>query len=215
MARYEESLQALTSFRLEVQRRTFRDIERIPASATASPRTLLSAFSTNGASYAFATPFTNIHATGAGIRVRRGRVMRDEFVLKVYVFQKLQLGDATPDIMKNFQNIEVDVEVSTCPIGGYAKVATQGSYQHRAGRGDSGDEDRKSRQNSANRGRSIDFTSWSSVRRHARLLCKGRVRWCRTGVRIEQQSCSRRCQQFDIWNSNCPVRPREPSNFGG
>lgn len=36
--------------------------------------------------------------------------MRDEFVLKVYVFQKLQLGDATPDIMKNFQNIEVDVE---------------------------------------------------------------------------------------------------------
>ncbi len=77
---------------------------------TASDPPRLSAFSTGGASPAFATPLTNVHATGVGVRVRGGKVIPDEFVIKVYVFEKLKLGKETPDLMKSFGDIQVDVE---------------------------------------------------------------------------------------------------------
>ena len=108
MARYEDALAALNPFRLELQTRTFRDLERLPMIAARAGPPRLSAFSIGGASPAFATPLTNVHATGVG--VRGGKVIRDEFVIKVYVFVKLDLGEETPDLMKSFGDIEVDVE---------------------------------------------------------------------------------------------------------
>lgn len=112
MARYEDALGALNPFRIELHIRQFGELERLMATAHRRPVSsphLLSAFLTHGASRAFATPLTNVHATGVGVRVRRGRVKRDEFVLKVYVFQKLRLGDATPGLTKNFNGVEIDV----------------------------------------------------------------------------------------------------------
>jgi uncharacterized protein YwbE len=63
-----------------------------------------------GAFSAFTTPLTNVHATGIGIRLRRGQIVEDDFVLKVYVYDKLDLGTDTPALMREFQGVEVDVE---------------------------------------------------------------------------------------------------------
>jgi hypothetical protein len=59
---------------------------------------------------AFRTPLSNIHATGVGVRVRDGEVQPDEYVLKVYVFEKTDLGDETPSLTREFNDVEVDVE---------------------------------------------------------------------------------------------------------
>src|SRR5215207_9069015 len=61
---------------------------------------------------AFSSPLTNVHATGVGVRVRGGAVVPDEFVIKVYVFNKVKvdLGAATPDLTRQFGSIPVDVE---------------------------------------------------------------------------------------------------------
>ena len=103
MAKYEDALKALNPFRVRLQEAVFADVERQPVG-------MLSAFSTGGASSAFTTPLTNVHATGVGIRVRHGKIVPNEFVIKVYVFEKLVLGDATPTLTKSFDGIEIDVE---------------------------------------------------------------------------------------------------------
>jgi hypothetical protein len=59
---------------------------------------------------AFSTPLRNVHAVGAGVRVRKGNVVSGEFVIKAYVFNKLQLAQ-TPQLMRSFGGIDVDVEV--------------------------------------------------------------------------------------------------------
>src|SRR5262249_55658722 len=112
MASYEETLRVLNPFRVELQTSAFREIQQQPrrAGATIAEVQPLSAFSTSGAPHAFATPLNNVHATGVGVRVRKGKVLPNEFVIKVYVFQKLDLGTETPDIMKKFGAIDVDVE---------------------------------------------------------------------------------------------------------
>jgi hypothetical protein len=74
----------------------------------------MSAFAARGGVSAFSTPLSNVHATGAGIRVRNGQIVENEFVLKVYVYDKADLGDQTPALMKAYGNVEVDVE--TLPI---------------------------------------------------------------------------------------------------
>jgi hypothetical protein len=85
MAKYEDALSALNPYRVRLQEAVFADIERQPVG-------MLSAVSTGGASSAFTTPLTNVHATGVGIRVRRGKILPDKFVIKVYVFEKLALS---------------------------------------------------------------------------------------------------------------------------
>ena len=63
-----------------------------------------------GAFSAFTNPLRNVHATGAGIRVRDGKIVPKEFVIKVYVFEKVPLGGETPSITKQFKSIDIDVE---------------------------------------------------------------------------------------------------------
>jgi hypothetical protein len=57
-----------------------------------------------------ATPLSNVHATGVGIRVRGGKIKDDDFVIKVYVFDKVNLAGATPPLTKGFGKVGVDVE---------------------------------------------------------------------------------------------------------
>jgi hypothetical protein len=112
MASYEETLRALNPFRVELQTMAFHEIQQQPRrpDTTVAEVQPLSAFSASGVPHAFATPLTNVHATGVGVRVREGKVLPKEFVIKVYVFQKLDLRTKTPDIMKKFGGIDVDVE---------------------------------------------------------------------------------------------------------
>jgi hypothetical protein len=113
MARFEDVLAALSHYRVELQTAVLRDIEQ---QGRFSPDTPLAqsqpmrALSRGGATPGTATPLTNVHATGAGIRVRNGEVVSEDFVLKVYVFEKLDLGDATPQLTRQFGGIEIDVE---------------------------------------------------------------------------------------------------------
>src|SRR5712691_6262067 len=103
MAGYEDALSALNPFRVQLQHEVFADIERQSVGR-------LTAFSAGGATSAFATPLTNIHATGVGVRIRAGTIVPEDFVIKVYVFEKFDLGSATPSLTKRFGNIEIDVE---------------------------------------------------------------------------------------------------------
>jgi hypothetical protein len=121
MARFEDVLAALNHYRIELQTAVLQDIERQTAFvpdlpiAQAQP---MRALSPGGASAALATPLTNVHATGVGIRVRSGQAVPDDFVLKVYVFEKLDLGDATPSLTRRFRDIEVDVEPLPVQLAG-------------------------------------------------------------------------------------------------
>lgn len=69
------------------------------------------AFSARGGFSAFSTPLNNVHATGVGIRLRAGKIVENDFVIKVYVFDKQTLGKRTPKITEDdFQGIGIDVE---------------------------------------------------------------------------------------------------------
>jgi hypothetical protein len=105
MASYGDVLSVLKDFRntLEVQvNMDVQDAFRMPA----MPRT----FAARGGVSAFSTPLTNVHASGAGIRVRGGKPMPNDFVIKVYVFEKFDLGTGTPALTTQFQGVDVDVE---------------------------------------------------------------------------------------------------------
>jgi hypothetical protein len=78
-----ECIAALPDFRNEMLRSQQFDPRVAPVAATAM------AFTTRGAFSAFASPSTNVHATGVGIRRRGGRLHSTEPVLKVFVFDKL------------------------------------------------------------------------------------------------------------------------------
>lgn len=114
MASYKDILGVLGEFRTELQQSVQNDIASIQLEG-------ISSFATRGAFSAFSTPLTNVHATGVGIRVRQGEIVPDDFVIKVYVYDKLDLGDATPALTRSFQDVEVDVEhlpVQMALIGG-------------------------------------------------------------------------------------------------
>src|SRR3954465_11148926 len=70
----------------------------------------MSAFAARGGVSAFSTPLTNVHATGVGVRVREGRIVPDEFVLKAYVFDKVPMGDRTPSLTPRYKDIAFGVE---------------------------------------------------------------------------------------------------------
>lgn len=104
MASYADCLAALPAFRNDLLRS--QSLEGPTAAMMASPL----AFTTRGAFAAFSTPLTNVHATGVGIRQRKGRYEPGENVIKVFVFDKVE-GEA-PGVPKVFgpNNIPVDVE---------------------------------------------------------------------------------------------------------
>ena len=110
MARYGDVLSVLKDFRNDLEQRTQEEVE----AQFSGGMVAMSAFAARGGVSAFSTPLSNVHATGVGIRVRNGKIVPDEFVLKVYVFDKADLGDRTPDLMKAYGGVEVDVE--TLPI---------------------------------------------------------------------------------------------------
>jgi hypothetical protein len=110
MAKYGDVLSVLKDFRNDLEQQTHEEVE----AQFSGGMVAMSAFAARGGVSAFSTPLSNVHATGVGIRVRKGKVVPDEFVLKVYVFDKADLGDQTPALMKAYEGVEVDVE--TLPI---------------------------------------------------------------------------------------------------
>lgn len=104
---FGEVLAVLRDFRIEMAQRTQAEF----AGRFAIGGAVSKAFAARGGLHsAFATPMTNVHATGVGVRVRQGKVIENEFVIKVYVFDKLDLGDETPDLTRRYGNVGVDVE---------------------------------------------------------------------------------------------------------
>ena len=127
MAKYGEVLAVLKDFRNDLEEQTQEEVEAQFTGGMVE----MSAFAARGGVSAFSTPLSNVHATGVGIRVRNGVVVPDEFVLKVYVFDKADLGNDTPALMKAYGDVGVDVE--TLPIQqalartGAAKARTKAS----------------------------------------------------------------------------------------
>jgi hypothetical protein len=101
VAKFEEALAALDDYRLALMSAQHDEDHEVAAAS----------FAGNGAFSAFSTPLQNVHATGVGIRVRAGKIVPSEFVLKVYVFDKQALGGQTPKITRDkFGGVEIDVE---------------------------------------------------------------------------------------------------------
>ena len=98
MASYADTLAALPAFRNEVL------LPQMEGPETPG------AFAARGAFSALASPATNIHATGVGIRKKAGRYIPDENVIKLYVFNKLGPGDPGAPTVTDFDGVPVDVE---------------------------------------------------------------------------------------------------------
>lgn len=105
MASFSDAFAALDDYRLALMEAQQDEGTGAVAGAVAG------AFAARGAMSAFATPLNNVHATGVGIRIKGGKLLTKEFVLKVYVFDKQDLGKKTPKLTQGaFQGIEIDVE---------------------------------------------------------------------------------------------------------
>ncbi len=124
MAEYGKVLSVLKDFRNDLEQETQQEVE----AQFSGGMVAMSAFAARGGVSAFSTPLSNVHATGAGIRVRGGKVVPDEFVLKVYVFDKADLGNATPALMKTYGGVPVDVE----PLPIQQALAKTGASKARA-----------------------------------------------------------------------------------
>lgn len=106
MASYGDVLAALRDYRNDLEAQTQVDVE----ARFARPQTgMASAFAAAGGS-PFTTPLSNVHATGVGIRVKGGKPQPGDFVIKVYVYDKIDLGTATPALTKEYQGVAIDVE---------------------------------------------------------------------------------------------------------
>jgi hypothetical protein len=125
MATFAECLAALPSFRNDLLRRQhFKE----PLSAA----TARAHFETRGAYAAFATPLTNIHATGVGIRLRGGQYDPSEHVLKVFVFDKLEQDvPAIPTAVR--YDIDVPVDVEHMPIQAVRATRRRAGARKRGG----------------------------------------------------------------------------------
>jgi hypothetical protein len=130
MASYGDVLAALRDYRNALERERQAEVER---RLTSDAKTA-SAFAVRGGVAAFTTPLTNIHATGVGVRVRGGKIVPGDFVIKVYVFDKCDLGDAAPELTKRFGDIEIDVE----PLPIQQALATRPAMDAEADAGGSG-----------------------------------------------------------------------------
>lgn len=105
MATYGRVLEVLRDYRNDLEQETQAEI----SSAFAGGMGAAIAFTTGGGMSAFATPLSNVHATGVGVRVRHGEVISGEFVLKLYVYEKIE-SDDLPALTRRFDDVEVDVE---------------------------------------------------------------------------------------------------------
>lgn len=101
MASFADAFAALDDYRSTL----------LEAQQNEDPEAAQAAFSARGGFSAFSTPLTNVHATGVGIRLRAGKIVKNDFVIKVYVFDKQDLGKRTPKVTgEDFQGIGIDVE---------------------------------------------------------------------------------------------------------
>lgn len=105
MADYGRVLQVLPDYRNDLEQQMQVEI----SDAFSSNFTNKTGFSVRGGMSAFATPLSNVHATGVGIRVRQGEVVPNEFVLKLYVYEKVEMAQV-PSLSERFHDVEVDVE---------------------------------------------------------------------------------------------------------
>jgi hypothetical protein len=105
MASYGEVLEVLRDYRNTLEQQAQAEVHASLGGGGVG----MTAFSARGGMSAFATPLSNVHATGAGVRVRGGEVIPDEFVLKVYVFDKISL-DEVPVLTRQFAQVDIDVE---------------------------------------------------------------------------------------------------------
>jgi hypothetical protein len=104
MSTYAECLAALPDFRNQLHRLRSESRPDI-ISVFAAP----TAFAARGAFSAFASPLSNIHATGVGVR-SQGDEYTDEVTLKVYVFDKVaELPEELP-MLGEWKGLSVDVE---------------------------------------------------------------------------------------------------------
>lgn len=105
MATFEQALRALPGFRNDLVRRQ---------QAEGPGGELAFAFTTQGAFGAFATPLSNVHATGVGIRSKGGEYDPTDHVIKVFVFDKVET--AAEAIPKTAEEGDVGVDVEYMPI---------------------------------------------------------------------------------------------------
>jgi hypothetical protein len=106
MAKYNDVLEILREYRNELEQQTQQEVE----SQFSETDGMMTSFAARGGVSAFATPLSNVHATGVGIRMKQGKVVENEFVIKVYVFDKFQLGESTPELTKQYKDVDIDVE---------------------------------------------------------------------------------------------------------
>ncbi len=107
MASYGDVLSVMKDFRNDLEQQIQEEVE----AQFSGGEVALGAFAARGGVSAFATPLSNVHATGVGIRLRKGQAVPGEFVIKVYVFDKQDLGAATPSLTSNdYNGVEIDVE---------------------------------------------------------------------------------------------------------
>lgn len=106
MATYNNVLGVLREYRNDLEQSTQTEAAEF-GGVTSAFRT----FAARGITSAFSTPLTNVHATGIGLRLRNGKIVKNDFVIKVYVFEKVPLGDAVPDLTKSYKGVGVDVEM--------------------------------------------------------------------------------------------------------
>lgn len=139
MATYNDVLGALRAYRNELEQETHLEME-----AHFTGRDGMRSFAARGAASAFATPLSNVHATGVGVRFRGGKLINDEFVLKVYVFDKTDMGDGTPALTRNFQGIDVDVEPLPVQLAlAVRKAAKKAAPKKRASKQSTSDDHRR------------------------------------------------------------------------
>ena len=110
MPSYAECLEALPSFRGDLLQRQLEDSSLATGGALVAYRGIV-----RGAYAAYASPASNIHATGIGLRKVGGRRTQDT-VLKVFVFDKVAEARATraflgaSPIPRTYQGMPVDVD---------------------------------------------------------------------------------------------------------
>ncbi|MEO7765831.1 MAG: hypothetical protein ABIS01_00340, partial [Ferruginibacter sp.] len=102
MAKYNDVLGVLREYRNQLEQSTQIEVE----SQFTEGGGLMSAFSARGGVAAFSTPLSNIHATGVGIRMKQGKIVKDEYVIKVYVYDKMEL-DNIPELTKAYNGIAI------------------------------------------------------------------------------------------------------------
>ncbi len=122
MATYGEVLAVLDNYRIQLEQGVQAEAHRYLEPQDGVVR----AFAARGGTSAFSTPLSNVHASGIGARVRGGEVIPDEFVLKLYVFDKIDLADP-PELSRAFEGIEVDVE--PLPIQKALQVPQRGRHR--------------------------------------------------------------------------------------